>query len=210
MMVGARTGAWAKRESIPSGWVDVEYVQSNGDGAYIDTGIRGEKGLPLSVEFSRAKESIDLFRIFGSRSSASSNGFSAGTYSGYSNNYIVINYGTKSFFFDGHITASTGLVYRIETDETSIRCYTDGKLRSTHDISSEPYFQTPTNISLFTRNCEPSASVVRIFNAYVGGIRLIGVRNVTTNEVAMCDILTGDIYHNAGTGAFVSGPDKTT
>ena len=131
MMLGARTAAWAKRESIPSGWVAVEYVQSNGDGSYIDTGIRGEKGLPLSVEFSKAKESIDLFRVFGSRSSASSNGFAAGTYSGYSNSHIVINYGTKSFFFDGNIKVSTDRVYRIETDETSIRCYTDGKFAYT-------------------------------------------------------------------------------
>ena len=55
----------------------------------------------------------------------------------------------------------------------------------------------------------------RLYSAFLDDTRgevrdFVPVRNATTNEGAMCNILTGDIYHNAGTGSFIIGPDKTT
>ena len=214
MMLGARTGAWAKAGTIPSGWVEVEWVRSTYGGSvtlmpttYIDTGVVGN--VPMNF---KAKvlfpEAIKNSAIFGARNGT--NGRFQGGIS-QTGDHFAVGYGSHLYYNDGNVTKETlydlSFYYKVGLQKLSIN------ESDTYEHHSTESIITNRNIWLFACNSNTGwygTGDVRIYSFEIEGLRhFVGVRNIATDEVAMCDILTGEIYHNAGSGAFTCGPDKT-
>ena len=219
MMLGARTAAWAKSGGrIPSGWVKVEYIESDGV-QLIDTGLIGTSDIKIHSKCALVYTKDIYPAMWGARKNSKDNDFqiyyNVSTAGGSPTSFILrtgrdqkqIN--ASSLGISGNLL---GAVLDIETYSGHISV-------NRHEFTTPSFnFTTPHSISMFCewtiyRNENFGAFRYYIFEAWRNGsqlISLIPVRNATTNEGAMCDILTGDIYHNAGTGAFIIGPDKTT
>ena len=220
MMLGARTGAWQKSGGgIPSGWVEVEWLKRN-RGAYINTGVFVNRDIKTSVRFSYDGTSRSYYQHpIGSSSyngSTGSFGFYTAGVENWSSTWV-------SLWNRRHIDMSwqEGVVYESSNDGNVFSLKADGVVVfedfAVPKKSSD--FTYPNPISLFGILSD-SGSITNVFSGRLysaflddtrGEVRdFVPVRNATTNEGAMCDILTGDIYHNAGTGSFIVGPDKTT
>ena len=213
-MLGARTGAWAKAGTIPSGWVEVEWVRSNYGGSttlmpttYIDTGIVGNAPMKFKARI-LFPNVVKNSAFFGAR-----NGTNGRIQGGVSpdGTHFVVGYGS-SLYHDGNVMKDTlydlSFDYKVGFQKFSIN------ESDTYEHHSTESIITNRNIWLFACNSNTEwygTGDVRIYSFEIEGLRhFVGVRNIATDEVAMCDILTGETYHNAGSGAFTCGPDKTT
>ena len=213
MMLGARTAAWTKAGTIPSGWVEVEWVRSNYGGStalmpttYINTGVMGNVPMKFKAKV-LFPAIVGNSAFFGARNST--NRRCQGGISPNSKNFAV-GYGSY-LYYDGNVTKETlydlSFYYKVGLQKFSIN------ESDTYEHHSTESIITNRNIWLFACNSNTGwygTGDVRIYSFEIEGLRhFVGVRNIATDEVAMCDILTGEIYHNAGSGAFTCGPDKT-
>ena len=219
MMLGARTGSWAKSGGgIPSGWVEVEWLKMSSD-AYINTGVYVNRDIKTSVRFSYDGNRRYYQYPIGSSNyngSIGSFGFFTAALEDWSTAWV-------SLWNRRNISVSwqEGVVYESSNDGNVFSLKADGVIVfenfAVQKKSSD--FTYPNPISLFGILSD-SGSIKnvfrgRLYSAFLDDTRgevrdFVPVRNTTTNEGAMCNILTGDIYHNAGTGSFIVGPDKTT
>ena len=192
-----------KRGGIPSGWVEVEWIANNSAGQMIDTGIGIDVGIKMEVVESYAITSIR--QIWG----ASSVGWFFGCNA---NGYYEVN----SFSTTYPITNDEPLTLTVNCTLKTVDLYADISIVSaTNQYSLTDYHYPPRSgtINLFAFGSSYFAAGHRYYKVdfYRNEnkvLSLVGVRNATTGEIAMCDVLTGDIYRNRGTGAFVAGPDK--
>lgn len=217
-MLGARTAAWAKSGGgIPSGWVEVEWLKSDGV-AYINTGVYVNRDIKTSVRFS-----YDGFRQYYQHPIGSSN------YDGSTGNYGFYTAALEDWSTawvslwnrrNTSVSWQEGVVYESSNDGNVFSLKADGVVvfEDFAVTKKSSDFTYPNPISLFgILHDSGSLNDVfrgRLYSAFLDDTRgevrdLVPVRNATTNEGAMCNILTGDIYHNAGTGSFIVGPDKT-
>lgn len=221
MMLGARTAAWAKAGGggIPSGWVEVEWLNGLGV-AYINTGVFVNRDIKTSVRFSFDGTSREYYQHpIGSSSyngSTGNFGFYTASIENWSSTWVSLwNRRTTS------VSWQEGVVYESSNNGNVFSLKADGVVVfedfSVAKKSSD--FTYPNPISLFGVLSDSGSLVSvfknRIYSAFLDDTRgelrdFVPVRNAMTNEGAMCNILTGDIFHNAGTGSFVVGPDKTT
>ena len=220
MMLGARTGAWAKSGGgVPSGWVEVEWLKRN-SGAYINTGVFVNRDIKTSVRFSYDGTSRSYYQYpIGSSNydgSTGNCGFYTAALEDWSTTWVSLWYREKI-----DMSWQEGVVYESSNDGNVFSLKADGVVVfedfAVPKKSSD--FTYPNPISLFgilsDSGSLSSAFYGRLYSAFLDDTRgevrdFVPVRNATTNEGAMCNILTGDIYHNAGTGSFIIGPDKTT
>ena len=220
MMLGARAAAWAKSGGgIPSGWVEVEWLKGN-SGAYINTGVFVNRDIKTSVRFSYDGTSSLYYQYpIGSSNyngSTGSFGFHTASLESWSTTWVAL-WNRRNF----DMSWQEGVVYESSNNGNVFSLKADGVVVfedfAVAKRSSD--FTYPNPISLFGM-LNDSGSLMNVFSGRLysaflddtrGEVRdFVPVRNATTNEGAMCNILTGDIYHNAGTGSFIIGPDKTT
>ena len=211
-MMGARTGAWAKSGGdIPSGWVEVEWLQTSGDGAYIDTGLFGESGTRIKVDSFSAVESSGAEIYLGI--------FAAQKFIQVYRNgqYFAFGYGNSGYeIYRPSVPLVFGKSYSIEVflgDGDQWMTIDGGdKLRPTSALQGT--FTTSVTFCIGKNYSFLPYPQIRFgkfeFENSVMRISLVPVRNILTSDGAMCDILTGKIFSNAGTGSFIVGPDKTT
>ena len=219
MMLGARTGAWAKSVGrVPSGWVEVEWLK-NTSKSYINTGVYVNRDIKTSVRFSYDGNRSYYQHPIGSssyNSSTGSFGFYTAALENWSTTWVSLWY-RKNF----DMSWQEGVVYESSNDGNVFSLMADGVVvfENFAVAKKSSDFTYPNPISLFGIMYD-SGSIQnvfrgRLYSAFLDDTRgevrdFVPVRNATTNEGAMCNILTGDIYHNAGTGSFIVGPDKTT
>ena len=220
MMLGARTAAWAKSGGgIPSGWVEVEWLKRN-SGAYINTGVFVNRDIKTSVRFSYDGTSRKYYQhpigSSGYNGSTGSFGFFTAALEDWSTAWVSLWNRRKI-----DVSWQEGVVYESSNDGNVFSLKADGVVVfedfAVPKKSSD--FTYPNPISLFgilyDSGSLNNAFKGRLYSAFLDDTRgevrdFVPVRNATTNEGAMCNILTGEIYHNAGTGSFIVGPDKTT
>lgn len=220
MMLGARNGAWTKAGGgIPSGWVEVEWLKRIAP-AYINTGVFVNRDIKTSVRFSYDGDRSYYQYPIGSsnyNNSTGSFGFYTAGVEDWSSTWVSLWNRRKI-----SVSWQEGVVYESSNDGNVFSLKADGVVVfenfAVPKKSSD--FTYPNPISLFGVLSDSGSigSVFkgRLYSAFLDDTRgevrdFVPVRNTTTNEGAMCNILTGDIYHNAaGTGSFIVGPDKTT
>lgn len=220
MLVAARTGAWAKSVGgVPSGWVEVEWLNGMGK-AYINTGVFVNRDIKTSVRFSYDGTSRSYYQHpIGSSNydgSTGSFGFFTAALEDWSTAWVSLWNRRKT-----SVSWQEGVVYESSNDGNVFSLKADGVVVfenfAVPKKSSD--FTYPNPISLFgILHDSGSLNNVfrgRLYSAFLDDTRgevrdFVPVRNATTNEGAMCNILTGEIFRNAGTGSFIVGPDKTT
>ena len=205
-MLGARTGAWSVKQ-LPYD-AEVEYLESTGT-QYINTGF-----VPTYTSTIRTKmQWIDGPHVFG-----------IDTNPGYSIyvNGIVSSYGYPEFKAGGSTTGKARLAYKNSFFEYSLensllRCFITGMKSYTFSISCQARNQTLPICLFATYNTIQNDTRVRFmyFNASsaAASLDMLPVRFTNENGVsegAMYDRVSGQLFRNQGTGAFLIGPDKTT
>lgn len=219
MNIAARVGMWSggKHGGVPAGWVEVEYIESTGT-QLIDTGIIGYSDTRVKCKCALIYANNVYPAMWGARTGSRINDFQiyyvTGSAGGIPSSIILRTGSDQKEVKNSDIGVSTSLVgLPLEIDARSGAFVVNG-----HSFTAPSFnFTTPDTIRMF---CEFTNSYNSNFgsfkywhwSAYKGEnelIHLVGVRNATTNEGAMCDVLTGEIYHNAGTGDFIVGPDKS-
>ena len=219
MQVAARTAAWAKSGGgIPSGYVEVEWLKGGGV-AYINTGVFVNRDIKTSVRFSYDGDGKYYQYPIGSSNYDSSTmnfGFYTAALENWSTTWVSLwNRRTAS------VSWQKGVVYESSNDGNVFSLKADGVVVfedfAVTKKSSDFTYPNPISIFgiLYDDGSLNNAFFGRLYSAFLDDTRgevrdFVPVRNATTNEGAMCNILTGEIFRNAGTGSFIVGPDKTT
>ena len=219
MMLGARTAAWAKSGGgIPSGWVEVEWLNGS-EVEYINTGVYVNRDIKTSVRFSYNGNRSYYQHPIGSSNynGATGNfGFYTAALEDWSTAWVSLwNRRNTS------VSWQEGVVYESSNDGNVFSLKADGVVvfENFAVTKKSSDFTYPNPISLFgilsDSGSLQNVFYGRLYSAFLDDTRgevrdFVPVRNAATNEGAMCNILTGEIFRNAGTGSFVVGPDKTT
>ena len=199
---------------------EVEYIESTGT-QYIDTGVPGTDTTNIWLDVYRPSDAV----VFG---------FGAQGIGWGKNTLCIITGNGFAYWMYGasvsstYISTSSTLVGRItfESNANVLTTRIGADTKSTTSNGTVP-FTTPVNLYLFTRPAGTGGTVdytngisgsgTRIYGATISDNELI-LRSFTpvrfTNELgqsegAMCDRVSGQLFRNAGSGAFLIGPDKT-
>ena len=211
MMLGARTAAWSGKP-LPYD-AEVEYLESTGT-QYIDTGFKADRSTVVKCALSVVRRATNGYVVWGAAKGDGSSGlydavalaekynnqstlFLLDTYN--NNNAQSISYGqdllVECVLSDGSIT--------INGTTTSHKYYV---LNKTADY---PIWVFGENLAgnLF----RPSQIKLRFLQIMSNGVLVRDFIPVRRGNVGyLYDSVTGELFGNAGTGAFVIGPDKTT
>ena len=221
MMLGARTAAWGGNP-LPYD-AEVEWLEEGPTGSYIQTDIPTTKNTScaVSLEVVNATKMYDgsvccaiyglglswNFRSYGLFYSTQLNQSHRGKLNFHGNNAILsdVIQTDDPVRFDVYISANG-------SDIVNVSCGSFSRNASIENIKDSGRFVLLWNRSnklpVKTRLVEV---VFSADNAILGSF--IPVRFTTelgVSEGAMYDKVSGQLYRNAGTGAFVIGPDKTT
>ena len=207
MMLGARTGAWSGK-SLPYD-AEVEYLESTGI-QWIDTGVEPAQELSFncSFAFEGITPELGYGNVFGSRYASTKReyqltGFGNGSIAiGTRNSDLNFYSGVKhTVSFDGANTVNINGVSRSIT--TSTCAPTTGSI-VLFGIRQNGVVDQLSKAKIYALKFTINSTTLRDF---------IPVRLTNDNgksEGAMYNKVSGQIYRNAGTGAFIIGPDKTT
>ena len=221
MQLAARAGAWAKSGAPLPYDAEVEWIESTGT-EFIDSGIIGTSGIEVTSKCALLYMTNVYSAMWGSRVNSRVNDFQV-----YYNNpsvggtpySIVLRTGSDQ----KEISASSLGIEGSLLDKTLDITARSGTIIVNGITFPTPLFNftTPHSILLF---CQYSNNThanfgrfrYRSWSAKYDGVfvsDLIPVRLTNENGVsegAMYDRVSGQLYRNAGTGAFIIGPDKTT
>ena len=221
MILAARTGAWAKSGAKLPYDAEVEWIESTGT-EFIDSGIIGTSAIEVRSKCALLYMTNGYSAMWGSRVGSRNNDFQV-----YYNNSsvggtpysIVLRTGSGQ----KEISASSLGIEGSLLDKTLDITAKSGTVIVNGITFPTPLFNftTPHSILLF---CEYSNNISANFgrfrydswSAKYDGMfvsDLIPVRFTNENGVfegAMFDRVSGQLFRNQGTGAFVIGPDKTT
>ena len=210
-MIGVRTAAWSGK-ALPYD-ADVEYLESTGT-QYIDTGIKPNTETRLEIEFKLTR--IDgTYRAFcASRTSNHSvDQFSFV----FSNPSSYTGFGNQEKMIEG--TRTVGMVYSITMDKESLRgtWRTPSMSGNITTVDFDPKtVSSNLNLYMFGRNTAGTASYfsycqMHYCKLYDSSILVRDFIPVRVGSLGyMYDRVSGQLFGNSGTGAFVIGPDKTT
>lgn len=204
MLVSARTAAWSGKH-LPYD-AEVEYLESTGT-QWIDTGIKTLSSSTVEVEAaSTVFNSLDM--MFGSIGEDASSLIRALVYYDSSHGGRIISlqsgmYGVTNAFiaydtaFHNYIITPTkaeveGKIFSVTRSDNSLRNFL---LFASVIISGTSYFS------------HARISRCKIYHSDVIVLDLIPVRK--GNIGYMYDRVSGQLFGNQGTGAFIIGPDKT-
>ena len=188
---------------------EVDYLESTGT-QWIDTGIHATQNTTAKIKCAWMTTTNDN-TVFGADNGNTWTGFILMQNTG----IRFIKGGPTNTYAQRWTTFSAGQTYDIECSQNGV--VIDGKLYSFNGTPrAEFYVNKPISLFGWWRNAQPWGGNVRI--AYVqffenGSIVRDFMPVRFTNELgqsegAMYDRVSGQLFRNAGTGAFVIGPDK--
>ena len=195
MIVGARTGAWAKSGAPLPYDAEVEYLESTKT-QLIDTGYVLSASDKIVVQFYFQADDIN-----GSR-----------TMLGCREPKLWITSGLCRFNGENYASINTlrklGAWNSISIDKDYCTC--NG---TTVPMSKGTFEDNSLSLFLFGANGAPSTNTngrISSCKIYHSGVLVHDYIPVRKDGVGyMYDKISGQLYRNAGTGAFVIGPDKT-
>jgi len=199
---------WTEQRNLPEGYTQYEYLRSNGT-QYIDLGYKGNWNTKVEVKFKyhTTTSATGSGRIFGSRTSSSSNAFAIGTSSGIvsaTNNKVFWCYDWQSFYVVDDIQ------FGLDEWKTIIFSATEHKVDGTTygDDYNITEFETPSNLMLFAFDNGGTIGVgyidiayCKLWNNWVLVRDLIPCKN-GSNVIGMYDKVSETLLTNAGTGTF--------
>lgn len=192
---------------LPSGYTEVEYIQSSGT-QYVDTGVSVPEGCRIKCKMAFTSLSSTLSIVFGSHDAASPyyRNFLAAT----SSTWELGAYGTADFG-----SPITNTVYEIDANTKSgeIGCSVNGNAY-TIDQSIAPSTQrSALSVYLFALHYAdglfPAKMKAWWYKMYVGNslVRDFIPCKSPSGAVGLYDTVNGTFYGNSGTGAFTAGPE---
>ena len=199
------------QSGLPLGYTLLDYIESSGT-QYIDLGVKGNGNTKVSVEYRyhTNTSASGSGRVFGSRTTSSSNAFAIGSSSGVVSataNKAFWCYDAQSFF------VIDGPAFPIGDWQTVVFSATEHTLNgvSYGDDYNVVEFETPQNLKLFGFDNGGTMGYGQVDVArcklWDNGVLirdLVPCKNAS-NVVGMYDLVNGVFYQNAGTGTFTAG-----
>ena len=188
----------------------MEYLESTGT-QWIDTGIYADQN--TTADLVGCNLTNNGFKWgFGARTEWANSSFCL--YNGYDNGY-------KYTFGFGSISRVEAAVSSVSSTTGSMHnfhianlCAIDGdSLNKSWYSGSVSSFKTPQTCRIFAAytggSNQPSAWRFKSVKIYSSGVLVMDLQSVRIGtEGAMFDRVSGQLFRNAGTGAFTIGPDK--
>ena len=221
MMLGARTAAWSGKD-LPYD-AKVEWLEEGPVGSYIQTDIPTTKNTSCSVSL----EVVNATKMDGGGVCCSIYGlglswnfYSYGlfyvtqsgqiargklNFHGHNNSLSDVLQTDDPIRFDVSISANGG-------DNVRVSCGSFSSSASIKNIKDSGRFILLWNlVNKSLAKTRLTKVVFSVDNAIIGSFFPVRFTNEDgVSEGAMYDKVSGQLYRNAGTGAFVIGPDKTT
>ena len=193
--------------SLPSGYTKLEYIESTGT-QYIDTGLSSPKGCRVKTKISYTSLSGSLSMIFGSHDATSPyyRNFLAAT----SSAWEIGAYGTEDFG-----SPVTNMIYEIDVNTKSgeIGCVINGnKYTINQSIAPSAQRSTLSNYLFalhYPGGLFPAKMKMWVCTIYIDNVLVrdfIPCKN-TGGIIGLWDDVNSQFYTNAGTGAFIAGPE---
>lgn len=187
-----------KRGGLPSGYTQLEYIQSSG-AQYIDTGFKPNQNTVVRADIAHVLSSRTCW-IFGARNGTNDGAFGFLQYKG----VYRADYGTETTNLSGTPTGR----FTIEMNKNSVKI--DGAVIATASVQT---FATNYPMFLFANNnagVSAGFSTTKIYGCeiYNGDVLMrefIPCRRNSDNALGMYDTVHGTFYQNAGSGAFIGG-----
>lgn len=187
-----------KRGGLPSGYTQLEYIQSSG-AQYIDTGFKPNQNTVVRADIAHDLSSRTCW-IFGARNGTNVDAFGFLTYKG----AYRADYGTATTNLSGTPTER----FTIEMNKNSVKI--DGAVIATAAVQT---FSTNYPIYLFANNnagVSAGFSTTKIYgceiyNGDVLMLEFIPCRRNSDNALGMYDTVHGTFCQNAGSGTFIGG-----
>ena len=200
MMLGARTGAWSGKP-LPYD-AEVEYLESTGT-QYIDTEI-------IATENTRVKATLmtlstDNKNWFGGQVLPVNNGF---VFNSYSVDKLEYCFGSGGWVRVG-VPNILGRIFTVDFGKDGL--VIDGNTVSTPSYTTFAQQSAPIAICIRAGGTADINGRLYALQIYQNGVLVrdfIPVRVVTVGY--MYDRVSGQLFGNSSTGAFIVGPDKTT
>ena len=189
--------------TLPSGYTELEYIQSSGT-QYIDTGFKPSGNSGIVVDYQQVGTIAYQDPLFGARQSSSNTAFSMWL----SSNVTYPQYGNVSYDAKPiSINNNTRLIYKLDKGIASC----GDKTVSFSQLS----FTSSYNLVLFSVNTGGTVDTRRISG------KLYNCKIYDNNEIVrdfipcknpsgvigLYDTVNSQFYQNAGSGAFVAGPE---
>lgn len=190
---------FSKASKLPAGYVELEYIESTGT-QYINTGFNPNGSTRVIADF-QFTDASKTAAIFGARITKNNSSYQflivSGEYrSDYNNGYTQL--------FD-NVDASKRNIVDKNAETTTV----GGESKSYAKSS----FQCPVPMYIFASNGNGSTAFLSLARLYSLSIHDNGtaIRDFVPCQnpagvVGLYDMIEGEFYGNAGTGAFVSGP----
>jgi len=187
---------------LPEGYTELEHIQSSGT-QYVDTGFKpnGSSRIVLDCEIVSHAENSSYM---GARNAASMT-------DAVSNTLVILSEGTIRSDFYGSSAATSALPSGRHMVDRNKHVTTVGDFRITNTASANT---SPVNLFLFATNTAGNPSLAGHLKVYACQIYDNGtlVRDYVpcinnSGAVGLYDFVGGKFYGNAGTGAFVAGPE---
>ena len=188
---------------LPTGYTELEYIQSSGT-QYIDTGFKPSGNSGIVVDYQQVGTIAYQDPLFGARQSSSNTAFSMWL----SSNVTYPQYGNVSYDAKPiSINNNTRLIYKLDKGIASC----GDKTVSFSQLS----FTSSYNLVLFSVNTGGTVDTRRISG------KLYNCKIYDNNEIVrdfipcknpsgvigLYDTVNSQFYQNAGSGAFVAGPE---
>lgn len=189
--------------TLPTGYTELEYIQSSGT-QYIDTGFKPSGNSGIVVDYQQVGTIAYQDPLFGARQSSSNTAFSMWL----SSNVTYPQYGNVSYDAKPiSINNNTRLIYKLDKGIASC----GDKTVSFSQLS----FTSSYNLVLFSVNTGGTVDTRRISG------KLYNCKIYDNNEIVrdfipcknpsgvigLYDTVNSQFYQNAGSGAFVAGPE---
>ena len=184
---------------LPDGYTQLEYIQSSGS-QYINTKFKPNQDTKISITVDFPLSGTSW--LYGGRTSAGSNslGFLCESGSRYRFDYASSN---------NALTVKPTGKFTIDSDKN--KCYINGELVFTATYKT---FASPVNMYIFNNNNNGSlsgGSSAKLYNCsiYDNGVLIrsfIPCKNAS-GTVGLYDSVNNQFYKNAGSGAFIAGPE---
>lgn len=202
-ILSGATVLWKKTGGLPTGYQQVEYIESSGT-QYIDTGVIGKTGLHIVAEMGYATPTSGT-ALFGSRNPR----FFVTLYPS-----TIIDFGYNSDNIT-QITVESRKIYNIDFDTSTQpkRFGIDGVY-----VTSTAQVDTNRNIYIFgcNRNGAVAALSKSIFKSMTiadenGGLlrKFVPCYRIADGEIGLYDLVSATFFTNSGSGTFIKGADVT-
>ena len=224
MMLGARTAAWAKSGGIPLPYdAEVEWLEEGPAGSFIHTDIPTTKNTSCAVSL----EVVNATKMDGGSVCCAIYGFGL-SWDFYSYGLFYVTQSGQptrgKLNFHGHNSVLSDLIQTDDpvrfdvsvsangSDNVNVSCGSFSSSANIKNITDSGRF-----VLLWNRKNKSLAKtrlievVFSVDNTILGSFIPVRFTNEdAVSEGAMYDKVSGQLYRNAGTGAFIIGPDKTT